>query len=81
LACDLSGRHYPDLVMVDAHQEQGVLAIRPGSSAQLPDLAVGDMVRVLPNHACATGAQHESYYVVDGGSPDVRAQWARFRGW
>ena len=81
LACDLSGRHYPDLVMVDAHQEQGVLAIRPGSAAQLPDLVVGDMVRVLPNHACATGAQHESYYVVDGGSPDVRAQWARFRGW
>lgn len=81
LACDLSGHHYPDLVMIDAHQEQGVLAIRRGSSAELPDLAVGDMVRLLPNHACATGAQHESYYVVEGASLDVRANWPRFRGW
>jgi D-serine deaminase-like pyridoxal phosphate-dependent protein len=81
LACDLSGRHYPDLVMVDAHQEQGVLAIRAGSAAKLPDLAVGDMLRILPNHACATGAQHDGYFVVETGSTEVRAHWPRFRGW
>lgn len=81
LACDLAGRHYPDLVMIDAHQEQGVLAIRPGSSAELPELAVGDMLRILPNHACATGAQHDEYVVVESGSGWVRDTWPRFRGW
>lgn len=81
LACDLSGRHYADLVMVDAHQEQGVLAIRAGSAAKLPDFAVGDMLRILPNHACATGAQHDGYFVVETGSTAVRAHWPRFRGW
>jgi D-serine deaminase-like pyridoxal phosphate-dependent protein len=81
LACDLAGRHYPDLMMIDAHQEQGVLAIRPGGVAELPDLAVGDMLRILPNHACATGAQHDEYVVVESGSDRVRDTWPRFRGW
>ena len=67
--------------MVDAHQEQGVLAIRAGSAAKLPDLAVGDMLRILPNHACATGAQHDGYFVIETGSTEVRARWPRFRGW
>jgi D-serine deaminase-like pyridoxal phosphate-dependent protein len=81
LASDLTGRPYEDLVMVDAHQEQGVLAIRAGSNAKLPDLSVGDLVRILPNHACATGAQHEVYHVVHSGSDQVHARWPRFRGW
>jgi D-serine deaminase-like pyridoxal phosphate-dependent protein len=37
-------------------------------------------VRILPNHACATGAQHDRYHVVAAGSGAVR-QWERFRGW
>jgi D-serine deaminase-like pyridoxal phosphate-dependent protein len=81
LGCDLAGRHYPDLVMVDAHQEHGVLAIRRGSTAPLPDLRIGDMLRILPNHACATGAQHDGYVVVDGASDRIEAWWPRFRGW
>jgi D-serine deaminase-like pyridoxal phosphate-dependent protein len=81
VACDLLGRPHRDLVMVDAHQEQGVLAIRPGSSAQLPDLAVGALVRILPNHACATGAQHREYHILHTGSAEVQACWPRFNGW
>ena len=81
LACDLLGRHYPDLVMVDAHQEHGVLAIRKNSTERLPDLRVGDMLRILPNHACATGAQHDEYVVVDGETDRISTTWKRFRGW
>jgi D-serine deaminase-like pyridoxal phosphate-dependent protein len=81
MVCDLDSRVYPDLIMVEANQEQGILALRPGSGATLPDLPVGAQVRILPNHACATGAQHDAYQVVRPGSRDVLARWPRFSGW
>jgi D-serine deaminase-like pyridoxal phosphate-dependent protein len=80
LVCDRDGRPYGDLVLVDANQEHGIIALRPGASGALPDLAVGDRVRILPNHACATGAQHDRYHVVRGGSGAVEAVWPRFGG-
>lgn len=81
LVCDIDGNAYGDLIVADASQEHGILAMRAGSDARLPDLAVGDRVRILPNHACATGAQHELYNVVREGSRDVVATWPRMRGW
>jgi D-serine deaminase-like pyridoxal phosphate-dependent protein len=81
IVCDVDSRVYPDLIMVEANQEQGILAVRPGSGATLPDLPVGAQVRILPNHACATGAQHDAYQVVRPGSRDVLARWQRFSGW
>ena len=81
VVCDLDGRPYNDIVMVDANQEHGVIAVRPGSGAQLPDLPIGTRVRILPNHACATGAQHDRYHVVRAGADRVEAQWPRFGGW
>ncbi len=80
LVCDAAGRPYPDLIMIQANQEHGVLALRPGSTAQLPDLPVGSSVRILPNHACATGAQHDRYHVIDA-QGDVSAVWPRISGW
>lgn len=81
LVCDLSGTLYGDLMVVQASQEHGVLAIRPGSAASLPDLPVGTKVRILPNHACATASQHETYNVISAGSPAIEARWSRIRGW
>ena len=51
------------------------------AAARLPDLPLGTKLRILPNHACATCAQHEAYEVVRGASPEVVAHWERFRGW
>ncbi len=79
LVCDLDGRPIADLVMVDANQEHGVLRHRHDPAAT-PMLPVGTMLRILPNHACATGAQHGAYAVV-AGDTDIRATWPRFRGW
>lgn len=80
VVCDPSGRPYPDLIMRHANQEHGVLELRPGSSACLPELPVGSLVRILPNHACATAAQHSHYNVVVDGQPV--AQWPRIPpGW
>lgn len=82
LVASMSGELYDDLIMVDASQEHGTLAIRPGSGAMLPELAVGTRVRIFPNHACATSEQHDQYMVTQGGSDAlVTAVWPRIRGW
>lgn len=78
LVCDLDGKILPDLTVTSAHQEHGILARRDGG--KLPHLPVGTRVRILPNHACATGAQHAGYHVVDNNNR-VTAFWERFSGW
>ncbi|MDB5667393.1 MAG: alanine racemase [Alphaproteobacteria bacterium] len=79
LVCDSAGTPFADLVMVSANQEHGILAIRDGSSAPLPDLPYGTRLRILPNHACATAAQFSEYQVVEDG--EIAARWPRFNGW
>lgn len=80
LVCDGSGRPFPDLIMKQANQEHGVLEIRTGSAARIPELPVGALVRILPNHACATSAQHAHYNVLSAGN--VVGQWPRIpAGW
>lgn len=81
IVCDMAGRPYADLIVDQASQEHGILALRAGSGAALPDLPIGARVRILPNHACATGAQHAGYHVVADGKPDITAYWPRMRGW
>ncbi|MFF7122123.1 alanine racemase [Streptomyces sp. NPDC008240] len=84
LVTDLTGRLIPGLVMTGASQEHGTLCARDG--ALLPDLPVGTRLRVLPNHACATAAQHHGYHVVDGSrsdgpTPTIQGVWNRVSGW
>lgn len=81
LVCDITGKPFGDVILADANQEHGIITVRPGSGAKLPELAIGDRVRILPNHACATGAQHRGYHVVHGSSDQVQAEWPRFGGW
>lgn len=80
LVCDLEGNPIESLQVISANQEHGVLAVRPGSSVSLPDLPVGTRLRILPNHACATAAQHEGYQVL-GEDLRILAAWPRIRGW
>jgi D-serine deaminase-like pyridoxal phosphate-dependent protein len=70
-----------DLIMIGANQEHGILAMRPGSRRALPELPVGALVRILPNHACATAAQYDAYHVIENGSDVVSGLWPRMRGW
>jgi D-serine deaminase-like pyridoxal phosphate-dependent protein len=80
VVCDLQGRPFPDLIVKDANQEHGLVAVRPGSGAVLPDLPIGAKLRILPNHACATGAQHDRYHVLDSAGA-LAAIWPRINGW
>lgn len=81
LVCDIHGKPFPDLIMSDANQEHGILSIRSGSNAPLPDLPIGTRIRILPNHACATAAQHDAYQVVCSDDDAIKAVWPRFGGW
>ncbi|MER5938233.1 DSD1 family PLP-dependent enzyme [Streptomyces sp. NPDC001928] len=84
LVTDLHGNLVEGLVMSAASQEHGTLTVRDG--AVLPDLPVGTRLRILPNHACATAAQHRGYHVIDStrpahDAPAVQALWDRVSGW
>ncbi len=81
LVCTLDGTPWADVIVGDASQEHGIITVRPGSGAALPDLPVGTRIRVLPNHACATSAQHERYHVLDEAGTGVAAILPRIRGW
>jgi D-serine deaminase-like pyridoxal phosphate-dependent protein len=81
VVCDALGRPIPDLIVAGANQEHGIIAPRPGAAARTPELPLGTRLRILPNHACATAAQHDRYHVTGSGGVDVTAQWPRFNGW
>ncbi len=84
LVCDRDGRPLDDLIVASANQEHGIVARRSGDPLDVDRLmrqfALGTQLRVLPNHACATGAQHGAYHVVRG-SRDIEATWTRLNGW
>ncbi|WP_176115375.1 DSD1 family PLP-dependent enzyme [Burkholderia cepacia] len=78
--CTEHGDVLGDYVMSAANQEHGIV-----SRAGAPDsgiaqrFPIGTRLRILPNHACATGAQHPEYQAIgDGGSAQA---WPRFYGW
>lgn len=79
LVCDLEGRLIDDLIVLSANQEHGVIADRNGAPVDPARFPFGARLRILPNHACATAAQHGAYTVVNDGV--VIDRWARERGW
>ena len=79
LVCDVAGRPLDDLIVVDANQEHGIVARRDGGPIDLARYPVGSRLRFLPNHACATAAQHAEYHVLRDNAPV--AAWERFGGW
>ena len=80
LVCDSSGEPLPGLIVKSANQEHGIVADRDGGPIDLARFPIGSLLRILPNHACATAAQHDRYHVVDGGGT-VEEVWPRFGGW
>lgn len=61
LACDLDMTPLAEVTFAEANEEHGFLI---GSGAA--KLAVGDLVRVIPNHACGTTNMWSSLIAVDG---------------
>jgi D-serine deaminase-like pyridoxal phosphate-dependent protein len=61
------------------NQEHGIITARSGE-IDFGRFPVGSRVKILPNHACATAAAHDHYFVTDGGE-QVVAVWDRVNGW
>jgi D-serine deaminase-like pyridoxal phosphate-dependent protein len=79
VVCDTDGRPIDDLIVAEANQEHGIIARRGGGAIDFRRFPVASQVRILPNHACATAAQHAEYQVLRDGVP--RETWERFSGW
>lgn len=78
--CTLQGAPLEGYVLTGANQEHGILSrvgdADRGIAARFP---VGTQLRILPNHACATGAQFPEYHAL---AADGSLQtWPRFYGW
>jgi D-serine deaminase-like pyridoxal phosphate-dependent protein len=80
LVCDEAGHILTGLLMTGANQEHGIITRREGSTSVPIDLPVGTLLRILPNHACATAAQHSEYQVLDS-EGKISDCWERFSGW
>jgi D-serine deaminase-like pyridoxal phosphate-dependent protein len=82
LVCDAAGIVLSDLIVINANQEHGIVACRPGAVAPLPDLPIGTSLRILPNHACAMAAQFDHYDVIPARVEAPLEKWHRIaRGW
>jgi D-serine deaminase-like pyridoxal phosphate-dependent protein len=79
IVCDLAGQPIGDLIVSGANQEHGIISSRSGNLPGIPELPVGTQLRILPNHACATAAQHAGYHVLTEGRR--LGYWPRIAGW
>jgi len=80
LVCSIEGKPLDDMIVYSANQEHGIIGSSSSDKSILEMFPVGTMLRILPNHACATSAMHDRYYVVDG-STEVVCVWHRMNGW
>ncbi|WP_307699796.1 DSD1 family PLP-dependent enzyme [Variovorax paradoxus] len=78
--CGADGELIDGYVLSGANQEHGILSRGgtpdTGIAARFP---IGTQLRILPNHACATGAQFPEYHALaqDG----TLTTWSRLHGW
>ena len=78
--CDAAGQPIAGYLMTGANQEHGILSRADEADKDIARrFPVGTQLRMLPNHACATGAQFPEYHAVNGQS--VGPTWSRFYGW
>ena len=61
------------------NQEHGIITAVDGE-IDWSLFPIGGRVRILPNHACATGAAHDRYHLV-GSSARITGVWDRVNGW
>ena len=80
LVCAADGRLLDDYIVAAVNQEHGTITHRSGNPALGLHLPLGTLLRILPNHACATCAQFDAYQVI-AASHQVQARWPRFGGW
>ena len=84
--CELDGTPLLDYVLSGANQEHGILSPACSTAPNDADTVdvrtrfpIGTKLRILPNHACATGAQFPEYHAL--AATGELTVWSRFHGW
>ncbi|QBC31929.1 DSD1 family PLP-dependent enzyme [Pandoraea sp. XY-2] len=78
--CRIDGSLVPGYQLSGVNQEHGILS-RDGEPDRdvVARFPIGTLLRILPNHACATGAQFPEYHAI---APDRDLEvWPRLHGW
>ena len=77
--CDpVSGAIIEGVTVSSTNQEHGIITARLGE-IDFDRFPIGSRVKILPNHACATAAAYDRYFVTDGG--EIVDVWQRVNGW
>lgn len=78
--CAVDGTVLSGYAMSGANQEHGIVSFEDTVDSDIVTrFPVGARLRIVPNHACATGAQFPEYCALrDNGTVEV---WTRFYGW
>jgi D-serine deaminase-like pyridoxal phosphate-dependent protein len=78
--CDpLTGAVLEDVIVSSTNQEHGIVTSRSGE-IDFDRFPIGSRLKILPNHACATAAAYDRYFVTTDGERIV-AEWDRVNGW
>ncbi|TVT79830.1 DSD1 family PLP-dependent enzyme [Pseudomonas sp. H3(2019)] len=78
--CTETGDWIEGALLTGANQEHGIITLGTAESANLvARFPIGSRLRILPNHACATGAQFPDYHACD--AEGVVNTWSRLHGW
>jgi D-serine deaminase-like pyridoxal phosphate-dependent protein len=75
----VTGEVIENVTVSSTNQEHGIITAR-SSEIDFGRFPLGSRVRILPNHACATAAAYERYFVTNGGEQIVDV-WERVNGW
>ena len=69
-----------DYIVEGVNQEHGIISSVKGVDTNIEEsLPLGSLVRILPNHACATSTQFGEYYAFD--ERGALENWPRIHGW
>ena len=84
--CDSECNPFDGVFVTGANQEHGIINLQGSSlgNTNIRDIVnefpVGMLLRVLPNHACATAAAYSMYHII-GESGEVKSKWDVYTGW
>jgi len=78
--CSVDGTVMPGYLLSSANQEHGIISHDGDPDRDVATrFPVGTQLRILPNHACATGAQFPAYQAL---TEDGKLEpWGRLHGW